>query len=680
MIQIRGGAAFNGNGKARNGNGNGNGTGPSHPPEPERQDERRAPFSLLLPFYRRRTLLAALFNLGTVALAYGLAYLVRFDMTWPAAYTHTYLVTLPLLLVPWAVGAGIFHLNVHSWRFASPEDLVEILLAGSFATLAFGLLVYLLPVQPSVPRSILLLQFVFASYGIGGFRLAYRLSLEWWRERPLGVASDHRRVLVVGAGEAGSLIAREIERYPDAGYHLVGFVDDDPGKMHRRLRGTPVLGSTHAIANLVVRHAIDSLIIAIPSAPPEALRQILSRCDSADVNLTILPPAEEVLRGNVRLSQIREVTIEDLLAREPVCLELPELAEDLGGRVVLITGAAGSIGSELARQVAAYEPDRLILLDQAESDLYYLELELREEHPDLDLVPLVGDILDEVRLEGVFEMHKPDRVYHAAAYKHVPLMESNPREAVRNNVVGTLRVASAAGRHGSGKFVLISTDKAVRPTNVMGATKRMAELVTLACERRYEDTRYTAVRFGNVLGSQGSVLPIFKRQLAEGRPLTVTHPEVTRYFMTIPEAVQLVLQASVLPEARGQIMMLNMGEPVRILDLARNLLRLSGVKQNGKKLIEFVGLRPGEKLHEELVGPDEETLQTGVRNVRLVRGLARPGVTEELLAFMRRWEDRLDSTSEDEFWLEQMWAWCRSQDVDFAGEVDEGLRMGSVAE
>jgi FlaA1/EpsC-like NDP-sugar epimerase len=638
-----------------------NGGDPSHDENGsgDPRDGRRV--SALRALFHRRTLIAALVNLTIVGLAYVLAFVVRFDMRWPPpAYVHTLVFTIGPLLALWAVTAALFHLNVHSWRFASPEDLVEILVAAVAATAAFGLVVWLLPVRPTVPRSVVLLQLVFASYGIAGFRMLYRLFLEWWKERPVRRRGDRRRVLVVGAGEAGSLVAREIERYPDAGYELVGFVDDD--------------SSTLGIPALVRKHSVDALIIAIPSASPEAIRRIVERCEPAQAELTILPPAEEVLKGNVRLSQIREVTIEDLLAREPISLALPELAQDLGGKVVLITGAAGSIGSELARQVAAYRPSRLILLDQAETDLYFLELELQELYPELEFISLVGDILDEVRLEDLFESYRPDRVYHAAAYKHVPLMEANPREAVRNNVLGTLRVALTAGRHGVGKFVLISTDKAVRPTNVMGATKRMAELVTMACGRRFEETTYTAVRFGNVLGSQGSVIPIFKRQLAEGRPLTVTHPDVTRYFMTIPEAVQLVLQASVLPEGRGQIMMLDMGEPVRILDLARNLLRLAGVKQNGKKLIEFIGLRPGEKLHEELVGPDEETAQTDVTHVRLVRGPSASAATEDLLAFMRRWEDRLQSTAEDELWLEQMWAWCRSQ------EVDERVRLTSLAE
>jgi FlaA1/EpsC-like NDP-sugar epimerase len=350
------------------------------------------------------------------------------------------------------------------------------------------------------------------------------------------------------------------------------------------------------------------------------------------------------------------VRVEDLLGRDPVELSLPELAEDFRDRVVLITGAAGSIGSELARQVARHGPRRLILLDQAESPLYFLELELRKRYPEVDVHPVVGNILDGELVELIFSTEAIDRTLHAAAYKHVPLMEANVRQAVRNNILGTNAIAEAAGRHGCDRFVLISTDKAVRPVNTMGATKSVAELIVLSAQRRYPRTSFMAVRFGNVLGSQGSVLPLFRRQMEEGDQLTVTHPEVTRFFMTIPEASQLVLQASILPEARGRIAMLDMGEPVRILDLARNLIRLSGEFRDPDTRIRYVGLRPGEKLHEELVAPREEMTPTAVPKVNLVLRSQSEGV-RDLTNWIDRWRLGLGDP-EARAQLDQVWESC----------------------
>ncbi|MBI4542180.1 MAG: polysaccharide biosynthesis protein, partial [Gemmatimonadetes bacterium] len=348
-------------------------------------------------------------------------------------------------------------------------------------------------------------------------------------------------------------------------------------------------------------------------------RRIVELCEATGLRFKVLPGIAEVLAGDIRINQLREMRIEDLLGREPVLLKLPELAADLSDRSVLITGAAGSIGAELARQVALHGPGTLVLFDQAETDLFYLELELREKHPELRLVPVVGDVVDADLVESVFAEYRPERVYHAAAYKHVPMMEMNPRAAVRNNVLGTWRVAEAAGRHRAEKFVLVSTDKAVRPVSVMGATKRVAELIVLELQQRHAATAYAAVRFGNVLGSNGSVIPVFKRQLEAGQPLTVTHQDVTRYFMTIQEAVQLILQASLVKEVRGRIAMLEMGDPVRIADLAANLLRLSGARPGQGPGIVFTGLRPGERLHEELVAPHEETIETHIPKVRIIR-------------------------------------------------------------
>jgi FlaA1/EpsC-like NDP-sugar epimerase len=379
-----------------------------------------------------------------------------------------------------------------------------------------------------------------------------------------------------------------------------------------------VLGPIASLPVLASQVGAEELVIAIPSAGPTDIRRIIEQCEGTGLPFKVLPGISSVLAGKVNVGQLRALRIEDLLGREPVSLELPELLDELSGESVLITGAAGSIGAELARQVALHSPALLVLLDQAETPLFYLERELGRDHPETRIVALVGNVVDESFITRVFNEYAPSRVYHAAAYKHVPMMQPAPREALRNNVLGTWIVGEAAARCGAGKFVLVSTDKAVRPTSVMGASKRLAEVAVLSLQARHPGTTYSAVRFGNVLGSNGSVIPIFQQQIADGVPLTVTHPDMTRYFMTIPEAVQLILQASLLPEMRGAVAMLEMGEPVKIVDLARNLLRLSGRAVTADCIV-FTGTRPGEKMHEELWDPDEATVQTSIPKVRIVQ-------------------------------------------------------------
>ena len=445
------------------------------------------------------------------------------------------------------------------------------------------------------------------------------------------------------------------------GYQPLGFVDDDPLKWYTRMHGIEVIGGTAQLAPLIASCAPDELIIALPSLDPPGLRRIVSLCEPTRVPFKVLPGIAEVLQGKVGVNQLREVRIEDLLGRDPVELSLPELADDFRDRVVLITGAAGSIGSELARQVARHGPGRLILLDQAESPLFLLELELRKSFPEVELRPVVGDILDGELLESLFSHERIHRTFHAAVYKHVPLMETNVREAVRNNVLGTHRVAKAAGRHRCERFVLISTDKAVLPVNVMGATKSVAELLVLTAQREYPATAYMAVRFGNVLGSQGSVIPVFRQQMAAGDQLTVTHPEVSRFFMTIAEATQLVLQASLLEEGKGQIAMLEMGGPIKILDLARKLIRLSGEYRNPDTRIRYIGLRPGEKLHEELVAARERVVPTGVPKVNLVLRPHAEGV-KDLTPWIDRWRLTVGDQPSREA-LDRAWDWCSGGSV-----------------
>jgi len=568
---------------------------------------------------RRRRLVALLSTIGVTIAAYAAAYAVRFDFQWPVLYTSTFLATLFWLVALRVIMSILFKINRHRWRYSGIRYIIDIALACGFSSLLFFLLVGQFPLDPIVPRSVILLELIFASYALGALRIGYRVISEWGLRRKVtrGQPDACRHVLIIGAGEAGSRVSQHLANHPEIGFDVVGFVDDDPGKAKTRVWGVPVLGDVKDVPRLVKSHLVDEIVVAMPSAPPAAVLRVVETCKDLDIGFKILPREESVLRDSNPLIRLRNVRIEDLLARDPIELELPQLAADIEGHSVLITGAAGSIGSELSRQVALHRPKRLILLDQAETDLFFVELELRAKHPELRIIPAVGDILNKSRLAEIVEKWKPSRVYHAAAYKHVPMMEVNPSEAVRNNVIGTWNVATAAGKAGVQKFVLISTDKAVNPSNVMGTTKRAAELAILSCADLYPETFFTAVRFGNVLGSQGSVIPVFERLFAEGRKLTVTHPEVTRYFMTIPEAVQLVLQASLLPEARSHIAMLDMGAPVSVLEMARNFLRLRGETDPDER-IEFIGLRPGEKLHEELTGETEQTRSTAHAKVRVV--------------------------------------------------------------
>jgi len=572
--------------------------------------------SLLEGRGRHRRKVALALYAGVSAFAYGLSYLLRFEFAIPPRWVDSLFRTLPLLVVIRLFFSWVFGLAVGRWRFVGTEDVLRLVASTAAGSLCFFLVVWTVDIVPTVPRSVILIEWFVTTLLTAGLWVSYRLVFE--RARHRRTRAEPKRVLIVGAGEAGNLLAREIRRYP-TGYRLVGFVDDDQAVRGSTVRGVEVVGTTEELAGIAERTGADEIIIAVPSATPTQLRRIVTRCEPLDRPFKVLPGISEVLGGDVSVHHLRELQIEDLLGREPISLELPELEAELTGKRVLITGGAGSIGSELARQVALYEPASLLLLDIAESDVYFLERELRERHPRLELVPLIGNILDDRGLERVFDAHRPDRVYHAAAYKHVPLMERNPREAVRNNVLGTWNVARAAGRWGSESFTLISTDKAVEPTSVMGATKRVAERVCLACQELHPDTAFLAVRFGNVLGSQGSVIPLFQKQLRKGKPLTVTDPDVTRYFMTISEAVQLILQASVLPDARGHIAMLDMGEPVRILDLAKDLIRLAGLRPGTDVEIRFIGLRPGEKLHEQLESQTEETVRTEFEKVRIIR-------------------------------------------------------------
>ncbi|CAN5695386.1 nucleoside-diphosphate sugar epimerase/dehydratase [soil metagenome] len=566
--------------------------------------------------HRRLLVLAA--HLVLIPLAYWLAFVLRFDVPMPEERVRLFWITVPVLLVIRLASFSYFRLFQGWWRNVGMHDLKDLVKAVSLSSALFLMVLFLVGEFEELPRSIIALDWLLALAVFGGIRFTVRDAREGrdWRRR------SHRgkRALIIGAGGAAEGLLRQLRR--DGGEMIcpVALVDDDAEKQGMRIHGVPVVGRTDDLVQAVSDHKVELLVIAMPSASQQAMQKIVSLCVEAGVEFKIVPSLNELVDGISRLSQLRSVDVEDLLGRQSVSLHLDVLEEDLSGRVVVITGGAGSIGSELARQVARLKPKRLVLVDKAESPLYFIDLELRQNYPDLDLVPVIGDITDEGTLDQIFSAHRPSRVFHAAAYKHVPMMERNAVEAVRNNVLGTLRLAQCAARHNVEKFVLISTDKAVHPSSIMGATKRIAERIVLGWPTlRRSGTDFRAVRFGNVLGSDGSVIPLFKRQLDAGQPLTVTHPDVTRYFMTIPEAVQLVLQAASLREAAGRICMLEMGEPVRIVDLAENLIRLSGLQPYRDVPIVFTGLRPGEKLHEELMSGVEVTIPTSIDKIRVVQ-------------------------------------------------------------
>ena len=506
-------------------------------------------------------------HLALIPTAYWIAFLLRFDGAVPANHVSRFWDTLPLLIVLRLGAFAAFRQFRGWWRYVGMHDLAALVSALSWSTLLFLAALFITGQIGGFPRSIVFLDWGVALVLFGGIRFAVR----WFREGRMARngSGERKRTVIIGAGDAASQLIRQARLDTVSGIHPVGLVDDNPSKRNIELHGVPVLGTTRDLDRLVVEHRVELLVVAIAAATRDEMRKIAERCTGLNVEFKIVPSLLELMDGKARLSQLRSVSVEDLLGRPSVRLDLQQVDRDIHGTVVLITGAAGSIGSELARQVAAFRPQRLILLEQAESPLFFIEQEIVDSHPELEIVPIIADVTDSRRIDRIFADFQPSVVFHAAAYKHVPMMETNLEEAIRNNVMGTFHVARSAVRHQAAKFVLISTDKAVRPSSVMGASKRIAERIVLGWpEFRRSPTDFRAVRFGNVLGSQGSVIPVFRQQIANGGPVTVTHPEMQRYFMTIPEAVQLVLQASALPEAAGRISMLDMGEPMRILEMA----------------------------------------------------------------------------------------------------------------
>ena len=570
-------------------------------------------------------------NLAIATVAYLLAFGLRFDLAIPFPLAVLALFTLPLLLACKLAGfwaSGIFS---GSWRHVSIGDLQDIARGNLLAAALFLAAMVFSHGLDGFPRSLFLLDPLLCAVLMGGIRVGIRLVAEH-RTRP-AVRRIETLVLIAGAGPAGIRLLQEIESRQRLRVGVVGFVDDDRAKLGLRVCGTPVLGEIDDLPALVAQHDIGEVLIALPSAPGAVIRRVVQHCTGTGVRHRVLPTLGELVEGRVMYTQMREVKVDDLLAREPVRLDLPRVRSLIAAKTVLVTGAAGSIGSELCRQLAAYEPERLVLYDRHENGMFVLEMELRARFPTLALTPVLGDVLLEDQLRHVFAVHRPALVFHAAAYKHVPLAEQNLIEAARNNVLGTRNVAQAAIAHGVQHFILVSTDKAVRPTSVMGVTKRVAELVVRGLQ--HDGCRFAAVRFGNVLGSNGSVVPLFREQIARGGPVTVTHPEVTRYFMTIPEAVQLILQAATFGQG-GEIYILEMGEPVRIVDLARHMIRLSGFEPDEDIAIVFTDLRPGEKLHEELIADEEEIATTHHDRIKVLRAGAMPSAPAIWLPRLQR--------------------------------------------
>ncbi|MHB1126543.1 MAG: polysaccharide biosynthesis protein [Bacillota bacterium] len=504
---------------------------------------------------------------------------------------------------------GLYH---RIWQYASTGELLAIIYSISVGTIINVTIGYITHI--TLPRSIYALSWMLMLILIGGSRLIWRLVRENMTQRS---GPGNKPVLIVGAGDAGAMVARELRNYNAHDYEPVGFIDDAEGKQGQQLLGLPVLGTRYDLQKIIQKHDVQEVIIAMPSASGQVIRETVAICEHTGVKLKILPSVYSLIDGKATVSQIREVQLEDLLGREPVSVDLKEIASYLKDRVVLITGAGGSIGSELCRQVSRFHPKELILLGHDENPIFEIEMELQQVNRSTVLKSIIADVKDREKIFRIFERCGPEVVFHAAAHKHVPMMEINPDEALKNNILGTRNVAEAADKVGTKVFILISTDKAVNPTNVMGATKRVAELIIQRLNETSE-TKFAAVRFGNVLGSRGSAVPVFKEQIARGGPVTVTHPDMKRYFMTIPEAVQLVIQAGAMATG-GEIFILDMGEPVKIIDLVRDLIRLSGLEPDKDIQIVFTGIRPGEKLYEELLSADEGTTTTKHKRIYVAR-------------------------------------------------------------
>lgn len=585
-----------------------------------------------------KLLILILIDSVLVGFSYWFALALRFDFKIPEpnmiSLQQHVVVFVALQILVYIMGRMYHSL----WKYASIRELIQIMVTIGLANAVVVAYTFFTAVfiQISYPRSAFVISTIIDIFLVGGVRIAYRVVPA--KIRKYKGYQQKKRVLIVGAGDAGAMLTKEINNHVDLNSKVVAFVDDDPKKRGLRISGIPVVNNSHEIPRVVKKYQIDEIVIAIPSAGRNQIQEIVAICKKTQTKLKILPGIYEIIGGKVNVSHIRDVQIEDLLGREQIRLDMVEIQNFLKYKKVLVTGAGGSIGSELCRQIVLFQPAQLILLDIYENSVYDLENELRSGYQDLDLKVIIASVRDRERIEEIFAEHRPDVVFHAAAHKHVPLMENNPKEAIKNNVFGTLNVAQMADKYGVKKFVLISTDKAVNPTNIMGASKRLCEMIVQSIDRASE-TEFAAVRFGNVLGSNGSVIPLFKKQIANGGPVTITHEEIIRYFMSIPEASQLVLQAGAMARG-GEIFILDMGEPVKIIDLARDLIRLSGFEPDVDIQIQVTGLRPGEKLYEELL-LDEEGISKTVHEKIFV---GKPIFTDyqKILEYLRELQVEMD--------------------------------------
>lgn len=531
--------------------------------------------------------------------------LIRFDGYITSHYLHQMIDALPIMVISYIVMLLSMHLYTRIWRYAGMREMVAVLIATTLGVGLFYTGMYVF--DKSLPRSIYLISWILSTgvIGIGRMVLHY-IAMRYGGKQ--STDADMVNTLIIGAGDAGATIAREIERYHKRSRKVIGFIDDDESKFNRLMGGVRILGNRHDIPSIVKENKVKEIIIAMPSVTRNEIRNIMEICSPLKCKVNTLPGMYQLLDDEVLVSHLHPVSIEDLLERDEVRLDMDVVEHYIRDKVVLVTGAGGSIGSEICRQIMRVGPKQLLLLGHGENSIYLINQELKNIYKDGPIIPIIADIRDKQQLDQIFTQYNPQVVFHAAAHKHVPLMEIQPMAAVLNNIYGTRNVADVAGRHGVERFVMISTDKAVNPTSVMGATKRVAEKVIISMNDTY-DTKYITVRFGNVLGSRGSVIPLFKKQIEAGGPVTVTDPEMTRYFMTIPEASQLVLQAGAMGKG-GEVFLLDMGEPVKIIDLARNMIRLSGLEPDKDIHIKITGLRPGEKKYEELLTSEEGTNRT----------------------------------------------------------------------
>jgi FlaA1/EpsC-like NDP-sugar epimerase len=551
----------------------------------------RKGLNFLLKYRRVLVVLVHLFLAGA---AYFSAFCLRFEFSFPAQYFKIFIGTLFYLILIKSVVFYFFRIYEGLWRYVSMHDALQIFKANIVATLAFFSFIAGFYGLEGYPRSVFLIDFILCI----GFLCGIRFVSRWARERHFpAVEVKSARVLIVGAGEAGIMTLRELRI--NAFYNIVGFVDDDKRKKNGRISGRKVLGTTDEIAEIAEKYSVDEIIISIPSASGQVIRDIITKCEKTQARIKILPGLNKIISGEVTVNDIRDVSPEDLLDRKPVSIDTKDISRFIYNKTVLITGAAGSIGSELCRQAAGFSPQLIVLYDHDENNIYYLQQELNRSFPGLKYVTIIGDIKDIGLLKSTFSRYRPQIIFHSAAHKHVPLLEDNPAAAVKNNIIGTRNLMYAAEHYQAESFVMISTDKAVRPTSVMGASKRLAEMIVQS-KAKTAKTKFMAVRFGNVIGSSGSVVPLFKKQIEQRGPVTITDPKVKRYFMTAREAALLVLQASALGKG-GEVFVLDMGEQIKIVDLARNLIILSGLKPDIDIKIEYVGLRPGEKMYEEML-------------------------------------------------------------------------------